>query len=39
MKRSDKADRIGEILDRLYPEPPLPLDHRNPYNLLVACLF
>ena len=36
MKRSDKADRIGEILDRLYPEPPIPLDHRNPYTLLVA---
>lgn len=36
MKRSEKADRIGEILDRLYPEPPIPLDHRNPYTLLVA---
>ena len=36
MRRSDKADRIGEILDRLYPEPPIPLDHRNPYTLLVA---
>ncbi|MCB1026350.1 MAG: endonuclease III [Microthrixaceae bacterium] len=36
MKRAEKADRIGEILDRLYPEPPIPLDHRNPYTLLVA---
>ena len=36
MKRSDKAARIGEILDRLYPEPPIPLDHRNAYTLLVA---
>lgn len=36
MKRSEKAERIGEILDRLYPDPPIPLDHRNPYTLLVA---
>ncbi len=36
MKRRDKADRIGEILDELYPEPPVPLDHRDPYTLLVA---
>lgn len=36
MKRQDKADRIGAILDELYPEPPVPLDHRDPYTLLVA---
>ncbi len=36
MKRADKADRIGEILDDLYPDPPVPLDHTNPYTLLVA---
>lgn len=36
MKRRDKADRIGEILDELYPEPPIPLDHTDPYTLLVA---
>ena len=36
MKRADKAERIGEILDELYPEPPIPLDHRDPYTLLVA---
>ncbi|MDA3032605.1 MAG: endonuclease III [Actinomycetota bacterium] len=36
MKRQDKADRIGEILDDLYPNPPVPLDHRNPYTMLVA---
>lgn len=36
MKRQDKADRIGEILDELYPEPPVPLDHTSPYTLLVA---
>ncbi len=36
MKRQDKADRIGEILDELYPETPIPLDHSDPYTLLVA---
>ncbi len=36
MKRAEKADRIGEILDDLYPRPPIPLDHTDPYTLLVA---
>lgn len=36
MTRQEKADRIGEILDELYPEPPVPLDHTDPYTLLVA---
>lgn len=36
MKRADKAVRIGEILDELYPETPIPLDHSDPYTLLVA---
>jgi endonuclease-3 len=36
MNRQAKADRIGDILDALYPEPPIPLDHRDPYTLLVS---
>ena len=36
MRRADKADRIGELLDDLYPDPPVPLDHKDPYTLLVA---
>jgi endonuclease-3 len=36
VRRQDKADRIGEVLDDLYPEPPIPLDHTDPYTLLVA---
>ena len=36
MIRQDKADRIGEILDDLYPEPPIPLAHFDPFTLLVA---
>ncbi len=39
MKRQDKADRIGEILDELYPEPPIPLDHVDPFTLLVSVML
>lgn len=39
MRRADKAKRIGEILDELYPEPPIPLQHENPFTLLVAVLL
>jgi endonuclease-3 len=36
VRRQEKAERIGEVLDELYPDPPIPLDHRDPYTLLVA---
>jgi endonuclease-3 len=36
VRRQDKADRIGEILDEMYPDPPIPLDHTSPYTLMVA---
>jgi endonuclease-3 len=36
MRRQEKADLIGEVLDDLYPDPPIPLDHSSPYTLLVA---
>ncbi|TNF35474.1 MAG: endonuclease III [Deltaproteobacteria bacterium] len=39
MKRSDKARRVVEILDDLYPETPIPLDHVDPYTLLVAVML
>lgn len=39
MKRSDKAERIQQILDALYPETPVPLDHSDPFTLLVAVLL
>jgi endonuclease-3 len=39
MKRQDKADRILGILQDLYPEPPIPLEHRDPFTLLVAVLL
>ncbi|MEO1576488.1 MAG: endonuclease III [Pseudomonadota bacterium] len=39
MKRADKAERIHGILDELYPETPVPLDHTDAYTLLVAVLL
>jgi len=41
MTRADKAARIGRILDRLHPEDasPVPLDHVDPYTLLVAVVL
>jgi endonuclease-3 len=37
--RADKAARIQRILDELYPEPPIPLDHRDAFTLLCAVLL
>ncbi len=39
MKRADKAGRILRILDGLYPKPPIPLDHEDPFTLLVAVML
>jgi endonuclease-3 len=39
VKRSEKALRIGEQLDTLYPETPIPLDHKDSYTLLVAVML
>ncbi len=39
MTRADKAIRILEILDELYPTLPVPLDHTDPFTLLVAVLL
>jgi len=36
VRRQEKIERIGEVLDELYPHPPSPLDHVDPYTLLVA---
>lgn len=39
MKKKDRAQKIGEILDRLYPRPPIPLQHHDPFTLLVAVVL
>ena len=39
MNRYEKSLKIGNILDKLYPETPVPLDHSSPYTLLVAVML
>ena len=39
MTRKDKAQRIQEILDRLYPTVDIPLSPRDPFTLLVAVVL
>ena len=39
MKRSERAELVSQRLDELYPAPPIPLDHHNPFTLLVAVLL
>lgn len=39
VKRSEKARRIEEILERLHPDAPVPLDHEDAYTLLVSVLL
>jgi len=39
MNREEKARKIQSILDELYPRPPIPLDHEDPYTLLIAVLL
>ncbi len=39
MTRAEKAVLIMDTLERLYPEIPVPLDHTDPYTLLVAVLL
>ncbi|MEO0364846.1 MAG: endonuclease III [Pseudomonadota bacterium] len=39
MRREDKATRIVELLESLYPETPVPLDHSDTFTLLIAVLL
>ncbi len=39
MKRAEKAAKIGVILDRLHPQPAIPLAHEDPFTLLVAVVL
>ena len=39
MKRIEKAARIQGILDELFPRPPIPLLHEDPFTLLVAVVL
>lgn len=39
MKKQERADVVHRRLDELYPEPPIPLGHRDEFTLLVAVLL
>jgi endonuclease-3 len=39
MLKKQRVDYILNKLQSLYPEPPIPLDHKDPYTLLVAVLL
>ena len=39
MKKKDRATFIMNSLDRLYPKTPIPLNHKNKFELLVAVLL
>lgn len=39
MTKSEKVDFVIETLKGLYPEIPIPLDHKDPYTLLIAVLL
>ncbi len=39
MTKQEIAQDIADILEKYYPETPVPLDHKDPYTLLVAVLL
>jgi endonuclease-3 len=39
MNKKEKAKRICEVLEKLYPETPIPLQHTDSYTLLIAVLL
>jgi len=39
MKRSDKAQQVSRILNRIYRRVPIPLNHKNKFELVIAVLL
>ncbi len=39
MTRQQRADTVLRMLGELYPDPPIPLLHRDPYTLLVSVVL
>ena len=39
MTRNEKVKKIGNTLDNLYPETPIPLNHSSAYTLIVAVML
>lgn len=39
MNKKEKVQFVIDTLQQLYPEAPIPLDHKDPYTLLIAVLL
>jgi len=39
MTKTERAAYVQKRLGELYPNPPIPLDHKDPYTLLIAVLL
>lgn len=39
MKKAEKVNFIIDTLESIYPDPPIPLDHKDAYTLLIAVLL
>ena len=39
MKRSEKAEIIHQTLNKIYKKVPIPLKHRNKFELVIAVLL
>jgi len=39
MRKSERAEIISKELKKIYPSPPIPLNHTNAYTLLVAVVL
>ena len=39
MTKAEKVADITQMLEELYPNTPVPLDHTDPYTLLIAVLL
>ena len=39
MTKKERAAYVLKHLEELYPDPPIPLDHKDPYTLLIAVLL
>lgn len=39
MTKKEKAKQIQQILEKLFPNPAIPLSHKDPYTLLIAVLL
>ena len=39
MKKSERANIVKKLLDKKYPQTPIPLDHKDNFSLLVAVLL